>query len=93
VTASKIAIVVGGRPRPLSIPGGELAISSDDIFSLPKAPGKTLVIGASCKLPARPPARLRTGREVIMFACTFVSALLLCRRGVGVRWFSVGFGV
>lgn len=26
----------------------EFAITSDDIFSLKKAPGKTLVVGASC---------------------------------------------
>lgn len=47
VKARRIVIAVGGRPKGLDIPGGELAISSDDIFSLSKAPGKTLVIGAS----------------------------------------------
>jgi pyruvate/2-oxoglutarate dehydrogenase complex dihydrolipoamide dehydrogenase (E3) component len=36
-----------GRPARLDIPGGELAISSDDLFSLPHAPGRTLVVGAS----------------------------------------------
>lgn len=40
-------IAVGGRPRPLGIPGEELAITSDDIFSLATPPGKTLCIGAS----------------------------------------------
>lgn len=47
VTGRRFVIAVGGRPRQLNIPGGELAISSDDIFSLPKSPGKTLIIGAS----------------------------------------------
>ena len=47
ITARRIVIAVGGRPKPLDIPGGELAISSDDLFSLDHAPGKTLVIGAS----------------------------------------------
>jgi thioredoxin reductase (NADPH) len=47
ITARRFVIAVGGRPRPLDIPGGELALSSDDIFSLEAAPGKTLVIGAS----------------------------------------------
>ena len=35
----------GGRPLP-RIPGGEHAIDSDDIFSLEKAPGRVLCIGA-----------------------------------------------
>lgn len=47
ITARRIVVAVGGRPKPLDIPGGELAISSDDLFSLSTAPGKTLVIGAS----------------------------------------------
>jgi len=41
-------IAVGGRPSYPNIPGAkELGISSDDIFSLKKVPGKTLVVGAS----------------------------------------------
>lgn len=47
VTARRVVVAVGGRPKPLDIPGGEHAISSDDLFSLQKAPGKTLVVGAS----------------------------------------------
>lgn len=46
-TARRVLISPGGRPTPLSIPGGEHAISSDDIFRLPQDPGKTLVVGAS----------------------------------------------
>ena len=50
-TAKNILIAVGGRPRYPDIPGAlEYGISSDDIFSLEKAPGKTLVIGAGCIL-------------------------------------------
>ncbi|XP_017883237.1 thioredoxin reductase 1, mitochondrial isoform X3 [Ceratina calcarata] len=46
-TAQHILIAVGGRPRYPNIPGAlEYAITSDDIFSLEKPPGKTLVIGA-----------------------------------------------
>ncbi|BET01964.1 thioredoxin reductase [Nesidiocoris tenuis] len=41
-----IIVAIGGRPKYLDVPGKEHCISSDDIFSLPKAPGKTLVIGA-----------------------------------------------
>lgn len=47
ITARRVVIAVGGRPRPLSCPGGDLAISSDDIFWRRTAPGKTLVVGAS----------------------------------------------
>jgi len=48
LTADKIIIAVGERPRYLDIPGGrDLCITSDDLFSLPYCPGKTLVIGAS----------------------------------------------
>jgi hypothetical protein len=39
-------IAVGGRPTPLTCPGGELAITSDDLFTLSNSPGKTCVIGA-----------------------------------------------
>jgi len=46
-TARNFCIAVGGRPRVPSIPGAEYAITSDDIFNLSKAPGKTLFVGAS----------------------------------------------
>lgn len=47
VTADKIIIAVGGRPRYPDIPGAlEYGITSDDIFSLNHAPGKTLIVGA-----------------------------------------------
>lgn len=49
ITAENILIAVGGRPNYPDIPGAlEYGVSSDDIFSLEKAPGKTLVIGAGC---------------------------------------------
>jgi pyruvate/2-oxoglutarate dehydrogenase complex dihydrolipoamide dehydrogenase (E3) component len=48
VTAEKIVIATGGRPSYPDIPGDkEFGITSDDIFSLKEAPGKTLVVGAS----------------------------------------------
>jgi len=47
-TAEKFIIATGGRPKYLDIPNDkELCITSDDLFSLPAAPGKTLVVGAS----------------------------------------------
>ena len=47
ITAARFIIAVGGRPNPLDCEGGELAISSDDIFALKTNPGKTLCVGAS----------------------------------------------
>jgi len=48
ITADKFVIAVGGRPRYPDIPGAkEHCITSDDLFSLPHAPGKTLLVGAS----------------------------------------------
>jgi thioredoxin reductase (NADPH) len=47
ITAARFIIAVGGRPAPLECEGGEMAISSDDIFALEKNPGKTLCVGAS----------------------------------------------
>ena len=46
-TAAQFILATGGRPRYPDIPGAELGISSDDIFSLPHNPGKTLLVGAS----------------------------------------------
>ncbi len=48
VTAKNILIAVGGRPNHGEAEGAkEHCITSDDIFSLKQAPGKTLVVGAS----------------------------------------------
>lgn len=48
ITAKYILLATGGRPRYPDIPGAqEYGITSDDIFSLPHHPGKTLLVGAS----------------------------------------------
>jgi len=48
ITAKKIVIACGGRPRYPDIPGAkEFGITSDDIFWKTTPPGKTLVVGAS----------------------------------------------
>jgi len=48
VTAKTIVLATGGRPSYPGIPGDkEFGITSDDMFSLKKAPGKTLIVGAS----------------------------------------------
>ena len=48
VTSDKILISVGGRPSYGGIKGAiENCITSDDIFSLVKPPGKTLIVGGS----------------------------------------------
>jgi len=47
-TAAHFIVATGGRPSYPGIPGDkEFGITSDDLFSLKKAPGKTLVVGAS----------------------------------------------
>ncbi|XP_008561781.1 PREDICTED: thioredoxin reductase 3, partial [Galeopterus variegatus] len=47
-TGAKFVIATGQRPRYLGIEGDkEYCITSDDLFSLPYCPGKTLVVGAS----------------------------------------------
>ena len=48
VTASNVVIAVGCRPSYPDIPGDkEHGVTSDDIFTLEKEPGKVLVVGAS----------------------------------------------
>lgn len=46
ITAARFVLATGGRPTALEVPGGEHAVSSDDIFTLPQAPGRTCVVGA-----------------------------------------------
>lgn len=51
LTAKHFLIAVGGRPKYPDVPGAlEYGISSDDIFSLQKPPGKTMIVGAGCIL-------------------------------------------
>ena len=45
-TAPHVLIATGGEPRPLGIPGAELAISSDGFFELPHQPKRAAVLGA-----------------------------------------------
>lgn len=47
LSCGSVVVAVGGRPNELPCEGGELALTSDDIFSLKTPPGKTLVVGAS----------------------------------------------
>jgi glutathione reductase (NADPH) len=45
VRAANILVATGGAPRRLTIPGGELAITSDEFFHLPALPPRVLVAG------------------------------------------------
>ena len=48
VTAETFVLATGGRPKYPEIPGAqEFGITSDDIFSLQKPPGKSMLVGAS----------------------------------------------
>ncbi len=46
VTAERILIGTGGTPTRLDIPGAELALISDDLFTLKALPKRVVVIGA-----------------------------------------------
>lgn len=46
LTAARFIIATGGRPTLPDCPGAEHVITSDDLFMLPHAPGKTCVLGA-----------------------------------------------
>jgi len=46
ITSARFVIATGGRPTQLSVPGGEHALTSDDIFMKETSPGRTCVIGA-----------------------------------------------
>lgn len=45
VSAARILIATGARPAPLEIPGGELALSSNEMFHLERLPERLVVIG------------------------------------------------
>lgn len=45
-TARHVVIAIGERPHlPTEVSGIELAVTSDDLFTLPKPPGDTLIVG------------------------------------------------
>lgn len=43
--AERIVVATGGWPVPPEVPGGELAISSNEIFDLPEFPRRLVVVG------------------------------------------------
>lgn len=46
IRAERILVATGARVRPLEVPGGELALSSDDFFKLDTLPARVAMIGA-----------------------------------------------
>ena len=58
VTAAKVLIAAGGRPKlPTDVPGIEHVITSDEVFDLPELPKRMLIVGG--------------GYIAIEFACIF----------------------
>ncbi|XP_065807568.1 thioredoxin reductase 1, cytoplasmic isoform X1 [Labrus bergylta] len=50
VTAETLVVATGDRPQYLGVPGGaEFCITSEDLLSLPRPPGRTLVVGGSAE--------------------------------------------
>lgn len=45
ITARRFLLAAGARPRELPLPGGELAVSSDDFLSLPELPRHVTFVG------------------------------------------------
>ncbi|KAF1297973.1 glutathione-disulfide reductase [Enterococcus sp. JM4C] len=45
-TAPKILLATGGQPSTMHIPGGELALDSNDFFALTEQPKKVVMLGA-----------------------------------------------
>ena len=45
LVAPRIIVATGARPQRPAVPGAELAITSDDCFSLPQRPPRLLVVG------------------------------------------------
>ena len=45
LTAEHVLVATGGKPSMLAIPGSELTITSDDVFSLPELPKRVLIVG------------------------------------------------
>ncbi|CAD5113280.1 DgyrCDS2458 [Dimorphilus gyrociliatus] len=89
ISGEKIVIAVGGRPTYPNIEGAiECCITSDDIFSLSKPPGKTLVIGASsdCKLTIFP---LDVGLEIAGFLNGLGYETSLMVRSIPLRGFDI----
>lgn len=46
VTAARIVVATGGRATRLDIPGAELGLISDDLFTLPALPRRVAILGA-----------------------------------------------
>jgi glutathione reductase (NADPH) len=45
VTAANVLVATGSRPRLSTVPGAELAITSNEIFHLPEQPRRVLIVG------------------------------------------------
>ncbi len=70
LTSERILVATGGAPIRPDIPGGELALVSDDMFSLPTRPKRLVVVGG--------------GYIAVEFACIFAglgSEVTLVYRG------------
>lgn len=97
LTADTFVVATGSHPRHLSIPGAQLAITSDDVFSLRAPPRRLAIIGAgvvACEF-AFVFARLGTEVTVIergdhalggQLDRDFLAPILAHGERLGIRW-------
>jgi len=45
ITTRTLLVAAGSRPHPLTIPGGEFAVTSDDVLALHELPARVVVLG------------------------------------------------
>lgn len=100
LTASKILLAVGGRPRRLEVPGGEHAAVSDAFFTLPAMPRRAVILGAGYIATEFASVLAALGGDVTMVVRGRPAQALpgfdhaigervvagLMRRGVRIRW-------
>jgi glutathione reductase (NADPH) len=97
LTAETFVVATGSHPRKLDVPGGELAITSDDLFDLREPPKRLVVVGAGVVACEFAFIYARLGCEVTVVARgdrvlggeldrDFLAPVLAHAERVGVRW-------
>jgi len=97
VSGDSIVIATGSRPRPLPVPGGELAHTSDDVFDIRVPPKRMVIVGAGVIGLEFGFVFARLGTEVAIVEAKqeplggeldadFMAPILAHGEHVGIRW-------